>query len=181
MTTHPDHLVVGHLNKLHGTSGEIFVWPLTDRPDEVFVPGARVFLGDDEGRLVRIPRTDLVIETLRPHRTGLLVGFEGITDREQAGRVVGAYVLVPFSPAADRSPEEFYYHELLGLDVEGPDGRVLGRVTEVFETEPAHLLEVSGDLEALLVPLSRMFVERVDLAGGRVVLDPPAGFLELYE
>jgi ribosomal 30S subunit maturation factor RimM len=36
---HPEHLVVGHVTKPHGTKGELFVWPLTDRVEDVFEPG----------------------------------------------------------------------------------------------------------------------------------------------
>ena len=37
---HPPFLVVGHVNKVHGTKGELFVWPLTDYPGSHFTPGA---------------------------------------------------------------------------------------------------------------------------------------------
>ena len=38
-TRQPEHLVVAHVTKPHGTKGEIFVWALTDRIDDVFEPG----------------------------------------------------------------------------------------------------------------------------------------------
>jgi ribosomal 30S subunit maturation factor RimM len=47
----PDHLVVGHITKAHGTRGELFVWPLTDRPRVIFAPGRELLLGDEEGAL----------------------------------------------------------------------------------------------------------------------------------
>jgi ribosomal 30S subunit maturation factor RimM len=49
MAHDPAYLVVGHLSKPHGTRGELVVWPLTDRPDEVFAPGRRLLLGTDAG------------------------------------------------------------------------------------------------------------------------------------
>ena len=61
----PEYVVVGHINKAHGTKGELFVWPLTDRLDQVFVEGARVHLGDSEGNRLRIPATVLEIESVR--------------------------------------------------------------------------------------------------------------------
>ena len=47
----PEHLVVGHISKPHGTKGEVFVWPLTDRPDGVFVEGRELILGDEEAQI----------------------------------------------------------------------------------------------------------------------------------
>jgi len=177
-TKPPAFLVVGHLNKAHGTKGEVFVWPLTDRPDEVFVAGAPLQLGDEQGRRASVPATELTIVSVRPFRRGFLLHLEGVTDRNQAEYLTGSYVLTPFRDP-DRAPDEYYYHELLRLEVVGPDGVVLGRVTEVYELMPAHMLEVNGPGGSRLVPLSAVFVRHVDLAAGRITLDPPEGFLEL--
>lgn len=177
----PEYVVVGHVSKAHGTKGELYVWPLTDRPDDVFAPEARLHLGDRDGNPVRIPETVLAVDEVRPFQKGFLVRFRGITDRTAAERLSDQYLLVPFKPAADRAPNEFYYHELLGLEVRTVAGEGLGKVREVFELSPDHLLEVEGARGELLVPLNQRFVTEVDLEGGQITVDPPPGFLELHE
>jgi len=174
----PDHLVVGHLPKPHGTKGELFVWPLTDAPDEVFAPGRTVILGDEDGALGVAPEP-LVVERSRPFKRGLLVKFEGLDDRTAVEPLVGRYMLLPAEELAEPDEDELMYHQLLGLQVQTVDGRVVGRVREVFETEPAHLLEVSGDDGIHLIPLARRIVKAVDLEGGRLIIEAPPGLLEI--
>ena len=174
----PAHLVVGHLSKPHGTRGEIMVWPLTDRPAEVFAPGARLLLGDDRGDAGPSPE-DVVVESSRAYRRGQLLKLEGVEDRNEAGELSGRYLLVPAEEVAELAEGELFYHQLLGLEVETVDGGRVGQVREVYETEPDHLLEVKGEGKLHLVPFSRRIVRDVDLEAGRMVIDPPEGLLEL--
>ena len=175
----PEHLVVGHLAKPHGTKGELFVWPLTDSPDEVFVEGRVLRLGDEDGALDEA-EAELVVEGSRPFKRGELVKFDGVDDRSDAERIAGRYLLAAVDSLAPPAEDEVYYHQLLGLTVETVEGAPVGVVREVFETEPTHLLEVkSPDGKLHLVPFAARIVKRVDLASGMLVIDPPDGLLEL--
>ncbi len=177
----PEFVVVGHINKAHGTRGELFIWPLTDRLDQVFAEGAKLRLGDKDGNPVRIPETLLSVERVRPFQKGLLILFEGVEDRTAAERLLDQYLVMPFEPPVDRDPSEFYYHELLGLEVVTAGGVALGRVHEVYELAPDHMLDVEGAQGSILVPLNSRIVVAVDLEAGRMTVDPPEGFLELQE
>jgi 16S rRNA processing protein RimM len=178
MANDPAHLVVGHLSKPHGTRGELVVWPLTDRPDEVFAPGRRLVLGTDKGEAGQPPR-EVVVAASRPHKRGVLVRLEGVMDRNAAEALVTRYLLIPAYESEELEEGEFYYHQLLGLTVETADGVELGRVREVYETEPTHLLEVKGEGVLHLIPLSRRIVTLVDVQARRLVIDPPEGLLDL--
>jgi 16S rRNA processing protein RimM len=178
-TTSPEHLVVGHISKAHGTRGEVFVWPLTDRPDEVFVPGRALLLGNQEGALPP-DAPSVVIESSRPFKGGILVKFEELGARTEADPVAQRYLLLPVSDLLPLAEDELFYHELLGCVVETVSGERVGIVREVFETEPNHLLEVKSDDGRLhLVPFAKRIVREIDRAGRRVVIDPPEGLLEL--
>ncbi len=174
----PQYLVVGHVSKAHGTAGEIQIWLLTDRPDEVFAPGARVLLGDREGGVGRVP-DERKVEARRPYKGGLLVMLEGVGDRGEAEAIAGRYLLVPAEEASPLEEGEVFYHQLLGLQVETVAGEAVGRIREVFETEPHHLLEVKDGNRVHLVPFASWVVKDVDLEHGRVVIDPPEGLLDL--
>jgi 16S rRNA processing protein RimM len=178
MANDPAHLVVGHLSKPHGTRGELVVWPLTDRPDEVFAPGRRLLLGTDTGEAGQ-PPTEVVVEASRPHKRGVLIRLEGVADRNAAEALVTRYLLIPAEETEALEEGEFFYHQLLGLTVETAEGVVVGRVREVYETDPTHLLEVKGAGAVHLIPLSRRIVTRVDVEAGRLVIEPPEGLLEL--
>lgn len=180
----PEFLVVGHLSKPHGTRGEILVWPLTDRPEEVLAEGRELLLGDEAGEIgdAGAGRETLVVEASRPYRKGVLVKFGGIDDRASAAELMKRYLLVPAGELPEYEDEDegaLFYHELLGLLVVTVDGQEVGRVREVFETEPAHLLEVKGEGKVHLVPYVSRVIKEVDRTGGRLVIDPPEGLLEL--
>jgi 16S rRNA processing protein RimM len=77
-------------------------------------------------------------------------------------------------------PEEYYDHQLVGLRVETVEGVHLGEVAEVVHLPGQDLLAVRRDgRRELLVPLVTAIVPDVDPDGGRIVIDPPPGLLEL--
>ena len=168
------------MNKPHGIRGEIFTWPLTDHGEETYVPGARLHLGDADGRLTSVPARLLEVETVRPYRGGFLVKFAGVEDRTQAETLRNHYLLRPFADVAPPDADEFFYHELLGLRVRTVAGAHVGVVREVFELNPHHMVEVEReDGDSLLVPLARAVVHSVSVADGLLVIDPPPGLLDL--
>jgi 16S rRNA processing protein RimM len=175
----PEHLVVGHISKPHGTKGEVFVWPLTDRPDEVFEDSGTVLLGDTEGVAGEAPEA-LEIERTRPFKRGVLVKFVARDDRAAVASLAGRYLLVPMQQAGPLEEDELFYHQLLDMEVQTVDGTRVGTVREVYETEPAHLLEVEGAQgKRHLIPFAQRIVKKVDAEHGRIVIAPPPGLLEL--
>ncbi|HSJ13648.1 MAG TPA: ribosome maturation factor RimM [Longimicrobiales bacterium] len=175
----PEHLVVGHITKPHGTRGELFVWPLTDRPETVFEVGRRLLVGDSDGQLGP-DAAEVRVVSSRAFKRGVLVGLEGLSGRDAAETLAGRYLLAPLSTLPEREEGEVFYHELLGLRVETVAGAAVGTVREVFEVAPADLLEVvASDGRVHLIPFAAHVVRNVDVAGGRLVIEPPAGLLEL--
>jgi 16S rRNA processing protein RimM len=176
----PEHLIVGHISKPHGTKGEVFVWPLTDEPATVFAPGVELLLGDEAGSLAGAEIAVLAIEEARPFKRGVLVRFAGVADRAAVEALAGRYLLVELGALRPLDEGELFYHQLLGMSVETVAGERVGRVREVFETEPAHLLEVKADDGKVhLIPFLERIVKQIDVTGRRMVIDPPAGLLEV--
>ena len=174
----PEWLVVGQVSKPHGNKGEVLVWPLTDSPEAVFAEGRELLLGDTEGR----PGDDLeklTVRAKRPYKRAWLVTMAEIGDRTQAEDIAGRYLLIPLDQAEPRAEGELFYHELLGAEVVTVDGTTVGRVREVFDTDPAHLLEVKGEGKVHLIPFTNQVVKSGDAEARRIVIDPPEGLLEL--
>ena len=175
----PQFLTVGHINKPHGTKGELFVWPLTDHPVSVYAPGVALRTGAEDTTEPDLSLPPLYVAGVRPFKRGYLVSFVGVTDREGAEALRGAYV---FKEAEDLEPlaeGEVFYHQLLGMSVVTVDGVAVGEIAEVYELRPAHMLEVHGDGREVMVPFLKDIVVQVDIAGGRMVIDPPDGLLDL--
>ena len=175
----PRYLAVGHLAKPHGIKGELFVSPLTDHPERAFAPGVVLSLGAAEGTEPDPDLPPLRVESARPFRTGWLVCFGGVDDRNQAELLRGRYLYRAVDELEPLADGELFYHQLLGMKVVTVDGQDVGRVTEVYELAPTHLLEVTGDGAQRLIPFSERVVVRVDADGGTMVIDPPPGLLEL--
>lgn len=176
----PDFLVVGHLNRPHGTKGEIFVWPLTDHPERTFAPGVVLYLGPGDTGEPDPDLPPLRVEEVRPFRKGYLVSFGGIHDRTGAERVQGHYALRAVGDLEPAADDELFYHELLGMTVRTASGELVGTVREVFELHPADLLEVTReDGRALMIPFVKEILVSADLDEGELVIDPPEGLLEL--
>jgi 16S rRNA processing protein RimM len=177
--TDPAHLVVGHLNKPHGTKGEVFVWPLTDHPESVYVPGAVLLSGDEAADEPDLDVPALRIDSVRPFRRGLLVAFEGVYDREGAELLRGRYLFADAASVAPLAEGELFYHQLLGMEVVTTTGERVGEVAEVYELRPADLLEVRGPKGDVMVPFLAHIVVRIDAEARRMVIDPPEGLLDL--
>jgi len=175
----PDHLVVGRVVKPHGTKGELFVWPMTDRPEDVFGAGRELRLGDEDGGMDGDAPV-LEIERSRPFKRGLLVMFAGVSDRDAVDGWANRCLLAPRAVLTGPAEDETYYHDLIGLRVETVDGDAVGRIVGVYETAPADLLEVEAeDGRRRLIPLSKQIVRRVDVGEGRLLIEPPPGLLDL--
>jgi 16S rRNA processing protein RimM len=174
---HPEFLVVGHVTKAHGTKGEIFVWPLTDKVEDVYAPGRELLVepgGEDEEEY-----DALTIDAVRPFKRGLLVKFEGFDDRDAVEGLTQRYLRIPVSEAAPLEEGEVFYHQLIGLDVVTADGERVGKVREVYDTGPTHLLEVRTAKGQVLVPFTERVVRKVDVEGGTLTIKPPPGLLDL--
>jgi 16S rRNA processing protein RimM len=172
----PRFLAVGHLSKAHGTKGELFVRPLTDHPEGVYVPGVVLRMGDDQPDLDVPP---IRIEAVRSVRDGFLVSFGGVEDRSRAELLRGRYLFREAEALEPLAEGELFYHDLLGMSVVTVDGVEVGRVTEVYELQPAHLLEVRGEGREHLIPLRKELVVQLDVDSRRLVIDPPEGLLDL--
>jgi 16S rRNA processing protein RimM len=175
----PKFLVVGHLNKPHGTKGELFVWPLTDHPESVYAPGASLFIGDGDARAPELDVAPLRIEGVRPFRKGYLVAFEGVSDRDAAERLRGRYLVSSIDTVQPLEPGELFYHQLLGMRVRTTEGTDVGEIVEVYELHPAHLLQVKGATGEVMVPFLSDVVVEVDVKDRLMVINPPEGLLDL--
>lgn len=174
-----EYLVVGYVEKPHGTRGEVAVRVLTDHPDGVFRPGV-VLRGSRDGRAPDPDFPPLRITDARAVPAGRLLTFGGVEDRDTAETLRGLDLMEHRDNLEPPADDEIYLHDLEGLEVFAPDGAPIGSVTIAYDLRPAPLLEVRRpDGRTLMIPFRREFVPEVDLTEGRLTLDAPPGLLEL--
>lgn len=195
-------LIVGRIGRPHGIRGEVTVEVRTDEPDVRFAAGSvlvtepaaaggpgKADAGGVPGPVpdasqpevpVSVPAR-LTVEAARWHQSRLLVFFEGIHDRNVAEVLRGTLLCVDSAAvAAPEDPDEFNDHQLVGLAVVTPAGERLGEIARIDHAPASDLLVLRRpEGRTALIPFVKAIVPEVDLAGGRVVVDPPAGLLDL--
>lgn len=169
-------LLAGVAARVHGLRGELAIEVRTDSPAQRFAVGAVL-----TGRLPGTPDRTLTVESVRSHGDRLLVRFVEAPDRTAAEGLRGVRLLISTDAlAAPEDPDEYHVHQLEGLRAELADGTVVGTVREVVHGPGGELLVLGRpELPDALVPFVREIVPAVDLPGGRVVLTPPEGLLDL--
>jgi 16S rRNA processing protein RimM len=172
--TEPDRLTVGRIGKPQGIRGEVTVEVRTDAPEVRFAAGSVLMTDPAE-------RGPLTVESMRDQNGRLVVAFEGVPDRNAAEELRNTMLLVDASdlPPSD-DPDEFHDTQLMGLSAQLVDGTALGAVTDVLHLPHGDVLVVRREEGSeVLVPFVRAIVPEVDLAGGRLMVDPPEGLLDL--
>ncbi len=162
-------LTVAHILRAQGLRGEVAVDLRTDDPQARLAPGTVL-------RAAQAGHGEFTVAQARSHRGHWFVRFEGVADREAAEKLRGVELVIDAESSTE--PDAWYPHELAGLRAELIDGTVVGTVVGL-EHLPAHDLLLVEEAPGVRtrVPFVRAIVPRVDLPGGRVVLDPPGGLL----
>ena len=169
--------MVGRILRPHGLRGELSVEVRTDDPAQRFAAGS--VLGTDPPEA-----GPLTVETSRWHSGRLLVSFAGIADRTEAESLRGAWLTIDVADVAlPQDPDEFHDHQLTGLTVVTTTGELVGTVTDVLH-HGQDLLAVTPAMGTarrsdVLVPFVAAIAVEVDLVGGKLVIDPPPGLLDL--
>ena len=120
---------------------------------------------------------EFAVRAARQHGDTLVAALDGVPDREAAAQWRGAWVAVPRSALPSPKAGEFYWSDLVGLVVVNRAAEELGRVSKVLETGAHPVLYVeSEDGVVRLIPVVAAYVDAIDPAAGRIMVDWPADF-----
>ncbi|MBD3946880.1 ribosome maturation factor RimM [Nocardioides ganghwensis] len=173
-------VVVGRIGKPHGIRGEVTLDVRTDEPDRRFAPGTTLRAAAPAGADRR--PSALTVARARWHQSTLLVTFEELADRNaaEAARGTVLYATIGHDESPD-DPDEYYDHQLVGLDVVDLDGTALGTVKALVHGSAQDLLTVrTPDGRDALVPFVTALVPEVDLVAGRVVVADRPGLVSPF-
>jgi 16S rRNA processing protein RimM len=160
-------VAVAHLVRARGIKGELVAVPLNQRRERF-----------DELRRVLLGGTEYEVERAWWHSGKLILKFRGVDTMTQAESLAGVDVCIPASERPALPADEFYLSDLVGCEVlDGATGRGIGTVSGWQEAGGPPLLELAGS--PILIPFARAICREIDVAGRRIVIDPPAGLLDL--
>jgi 16S rRNA processing protein RimM len=148
----PVFLTVGQIGKPHGVRGEVTMKVLTDFPERL-QSGVTVYVGNNQ--------TPMHILRARPAASKMLLTFEGVQTREQAGELRNRMVFVHRGEVPSLPEGEYYQHQLLGARVESQDGEDLGTLEEILPTgaNDVYLIRLPDGRELLLPVIEGILLE----------------------
>jgi 16S rRNA processing protein RimM len=159
-----ERVCVGVILGAHGLKGAVRIKSFTERAADVAAYGA---VEDEAGG--RRFRLRLVGEA----KGAVMAQIEGVGERDAAEALKGLKLYVARSILPPPEEEEYYCSDLVGLVVEGVDGTAMGTVKAVFDFGGGDIIEIVGPKGALMLPFTKAAVPVVDIAGGRLVVEPP--------
>ena len=168
----PARVTVGRVLRPHGVRGEVVVEVLSDVPGRLD-RGRSVLAAREEGG----PARPLEVAAHRPHKSGALLVFAGIDDRDAAEGLRGLWLEVDRSQVPAAPPGTYYHYELLGCRCYDGD-RGLGEVVDLLEDGGGLLLIVADGEQRVPLPFVERFLREIDVEAGRIVFDLPPGLLD---
>jgi 16S rRNA processing protein RimM len=163
-----ERVCVAQIGAAHGIRGEVKLWSFTADPLAIRDYGP---LENEDGA------ARFNIESLRPAKDHLVARFAGIEDRNAAERLTNLRLFVPRTRLPATETDEFYHADLTGLKAVDAHGHEYGIVIAVQNFGAGDLIEIKtpDGRETFMLPFTVTTVPAVDVAGGRIVIDPPKG------
>ena len=170
VSTTDNRVCVGVVAGAHGVRGAVKIKSFTANPEDVARYGP---LEDESGERSFTLR-------LTGAGKGVVIGhLSGIADRNQAEAAHGLRLYLPRAALPPTEEDEYYHADLIGLDAVLTDGTAVGPVRAVHDFGAGDTLEITrSEGPPLVVPFTRAAVPKIDLAAGRLVIDPPPGLIE---
>ncbi len=160
-----DKVCLGMIAGAHGVRGELRVQSYTREPRDMTRYGA---LSDETGK------RRFALALLRVARGQLIMRAADIADRDTAQALAGTRLYVERAALPEPAEDEYYQSDLIGLAVASENGAAFGKICALHDFGAGDLVEIERpDGERIMLPFTRAVFPRVDVAGGRAVVEPP--------
>ncbi len=179
-----DAVEVGRIIGAWGVQGGLKIKPFSADPQALF-SSKRWFLQPNDlprppGAKAAQPLPALLrVKQARDHGDGVVATVHDVDDRDAAQALAGARIFVPRASFPTPDEGEFYWIDLIGLQVANRQGLALGKVVGLIETGPHCVLRIqpeAADAPECLIPFVDAYVDSVDLAGGTIAVDWDADY-----
>lgn len=169
-----DCFYLGKIVRKFSFKGELLAKLDTDEP-EMYEEMESVLV-DFNGNLV-----PFFIEHAFLHKSELLrIQFEEVENEEDADDLIGAELYLPLSMLPELEDDQFYFHEIIGFTAVDVNYGEIGVIKNINDNTAQALFEiVKGDKE-ILIPMNDDFIQKVDKANKQILLDTPAGLIDIY-
>lgn len=170
-----DAVEVGRIADAWGIKGWFKVLAYSADPEALFSSKRWYLQPAERGAKTFSGTVKLAIREAKEHSDTVVASAQDVDDRTAAEALKGARIFIPRSSFPTAATDEFYWVDLLGLDVVNREGVALGQIRDLLSTGPQTVLvmEYTEDGKTLerMIPFVSQFVDGVDLPGHRITVD----------
>jgi 16S rRNA processing protein RimM len=156
----PQFIPIARVVAPWGIRGEVKAEPLTDFSDR-FACGETVYLQEHA----------VTIESSRYSGNMVILKLDTIDSRNAAELTRGAYLEVPSTELKPLPKGEYYRFQLLGLEVQSTEGKLLGTISNVIPTGSNDVYEISSDTGVFLIPATDEVIKSIDIDKGCMIIE----------
>ena len=165
-------IVYGKIIKKHGLKGEVKVLSFSG-DFENFDNFNSLYISSGKNK-----PSEFEIERKRYSKNFAIVKLFGVNTPEDADKLHGATILVNSKQLNTTNEDEYYWFQLIGMDVISIDNTIIGRVENLLDNTPQPVLVIKNDSKEYLVPLVDKFVKEINLKDSIIKIDPIEGLLD---
>lgn len=165
---------LGKIAKKFSFKGEVLVYLDTDEP-ELYENMESVFVELNKNLV------PFFIENSSLHKNDFLrVKFEDVATEEDADAIMGCELYLPLSFLPKLEGNQFYYHEVIGFEIEDQRLGVFGKIVSINDSTAQPLFEVLNGNVEMLIPMIDHFLVKIDRENKKVIMNLPEGLVEMY-
>ena len=169
-----DCFYLGKIAKKFSFKGEVLIYLDTDEP-ELYENMESVFVEFNKNLV------PYFIENSSLHKNDFLrVQFEDFDSEEEADSILNCAVYLPLSMLPKLEGNKFYFHEVIGFEIEDQRLGVFGKIVSINDTSAQALFEVVNGSVEILVPMIDQFLVKIDRENKKVIMNLPEGLVEMY-
>ena len=170
-----DAIEVGRISDAWGIKGWFRVVPYSADPEALFSSKRWFLMPAEKGVKTFSGVARLAITEAKMHSGVVVASAREVDDRDAAEFLRGARIFISRGSFPTAQKDEYYWVDLIGLNVVNREGVALGTVTELLSTGAQTVLVMESDLGGKkterMIPFVSVYVDDVDLAAGRIVVD----------
>ena len=165
---------LGKIVKKYSYKGEVLIKLDTDDP-EMYSKMESVFVEKNKNLI------PFFIQESSLHKSTLLrVKFEDVRTEEDANRLLGSELYLPLDLLPQLTGNKFYYHEVIGFEIEDRSFGKVGVITGVNDQTAQALFEIDHDGVQILIPINNEIIKKVDRKTNVIHIEAPDGLIDLY-
>ncbi len=167
-------LLIGKVVKPHGIRGWLKIKAYAES-SATFSKAGTIFVHTADGKL-----EEWELVSIKPHKGHFLVELKGVDNRNKAEEFRNADIYIQ-KDILHKEEGEFFWYELIGLKVYLVSGRYLGEIVQILPTGSNDVYIIRHKEKEYLIPAIEDVVKEIDVEGGKMLIEPLEGLLELAE